>query len=46
VSVNCFNGEWCKLLPEIMHDFTWFEPAESTAKDVGWLVEEVGFMRL
>jgi hypothetical protein len=22
VSVNCFNGEWCKLLPEIMHDFT------------------------
>ena len=46
MSVNCVNGEWCKLLPEIMHDFTWFEPVKNTAKDAGWLAQEVGLMRL
>jgi len=26
------------FLPEIMHDFTRFQPVENTAEDVGWLV--------
>jgi hypothetical protein len=33
------------FLPEIMHDFTRFQPVENTAEDVGWLALEVGLMR-
>ena len=30
------------FLPEIMHDFTRFQPVENTAEDVGWLMLRSG----
>ena len=40
--MKCLNGMWCKLLPELMHNFTGFEPVENNVEDISRLVQEAG----